>query len=708
MKITNSNIHLFNEVNKIYIDYKNEFIIQLDKFSKNHLIDTIEIEEIFEKIKNNCKNTLINKNSIINDISAIRDRIFDIMEIKFFCDELDLFITCNNTDHIEKLFMHLNKKLCNILLVNYGYIALEENNQINFISWYNNNNLYYNFYTNMENLNKDSIIKKYLDDNKSVIFCFKEGEVIDNQILDLYIRNSQYLYKKYFDRLMNLDNTDHNGIGNGKNLVDLKIYRSKKKIQILSTSYNKDINILHISDSHLFEKEKTKQSENNFSDEFLSNFKSTTLICNNDNNDIINPQNIDFVVLTGDIINAGSSTRKILNNYLEAFKQLQVIAKEILGNIWKKRILIIPGNHDYGMINELKINFEDRSFKNVEVINVKKEFEKFVFFHLIFDNQKLNDTMYKLENFNNMVENKTYKIGQDKYLTFYLFNTSYKSNSIRSNKISLYVPDNIEYKKNTKYFFLMHHTPLFKINYYRDIFKQKEYELLKFAYGTSNKDYEKIIKNIINNDDNLKIIINDINEKNKEIKLEIGELKNKQEKINIYLNTKKSIEDEDNKKILEILIKNNNIDEKETLLNGIMERNNNLIYALEYEKNSNYEINEINNNKVQSILSYFKMSYLDSEDYKKNFKKISDKFSDFIVLGGHVHFNRYKEKKKYIISEQGKTFINNIFHYSVINYNTNNNKIKIYNSIKLKYNSEKNYYGEADNLLDPNYYLEEE
>lgn len=82
------------------------------------------------------------------------------------------------------------------------------------------------------------------------------------------------------------------------------------------------------------------------------------------NSEQLKDGNPELMVVTGDIVQGNNSAADLEENYKYAAQALRAIAeilwsvqepdgRTVLRNDWKKRIIIIPGNHDYASMNEL-------------------------------------------------------------------------------------------------------------------------------------------------------------------------------------------------------------------------------------------------------------------------------------------------------------------------------------------------------------------
>lgn len=106
-----------------------------------------------------------------------------------------------------------------------------------------------------------------------------------------------------------------------------------------------EINILHLTDLHL-QKSNSEQAVN-----FSDNIEKMV--------DLGDP--IDLLVITGDIVQGNASAGVLEENYNIADKFIRKLAVKLwrkpngyVRSDWQKRVIIIPGNHDYASMNELE------------------------------------------------------------------------------------------------------------------------------------------------------------------------------------------------------------------------------------------------------------------------------------------------------------------------------------------------------------------
>lgn len=122
------------------------------------------------------------------------------------------------------------------------------------------------------------------------------------------------------------------------------------------------LNILHLTDLHI------KATDKSALEPIFSGFprlykKTGTPNAENDNSADDDEDTYDLAVITGDVIQGRCSAGEMEENYRVAEKLLFTLAKRLwsydggkrLRADWKKRFVIIPGNHDYAAMNELEV-----------------------------------------------------------------------------------------------------------------------------------------------------------------------------------------------------------------------------------------------------------------------------------------------------------------------------------------------------------------
>lgn len=122
------------------------------------------------------------------------------------------------------------------------------------------------------------------------------------------------------------------------------------------------LNILHLTDLHI--KAADKAALEPIFSGFPRLYKETgTPNTENDNSADNEEDTYDLAVITGDVIQGRCSAGEMEENYRVAEELLFALAKRLwsydggkrLRADWKKRFVIIPGNHDYAAMNELEV-----------------------------------------------------------------------------------------------------------------------------------------------------------------------------------------------------------------------------------------------------------------------------------------------------------------------------------------------------------------
>lgn len=717
-----NNLFLNEEINKIFesytLNFHNHLSIKIDEKVQN-----VKLEDIFLLVDKDINNDINNAGtvySVFHNLRLTDSKILNYEKVRLLFRVYFLSINCNlfedikNFDYVEQIFMIFNKYLSQIIDNDDVCIFVRHNKNLIGVSW-----------TERAILNEKDI--KFQNDliysnrcisnkiNDGEIFCYSNSEFNEEQkkLINIYFSLSKKMYNYFFDRILVMNSLNNYAFGEKELEIDVKYYTTKRKLKFIGKYKNK-INILHLSDMHI-----TSNSDE-YAARFLMNFKDTELYKLEEDKINIEQKKdikeIDVIAVTGDIANAGTSSKEMLANYYMASKEIKKIAKSLLGNTWKERLLIVPGNHDYGMINELKINLHDRSYKSVDLSKDSTEFEKFIFFYLIFENELLNG---KIENMSQLSHPKEvkYNIDNNTKISFYLFNTAFFANTIRSNKIRLKYDDNIINDTNDINILLMHHTPLLEINYYLDTCADL-YEYKEFIYGcTQNEqnnicDKSNLLKEIdIKNNKIDKILcflnslIDDIEGssesiilKNYIIKLQELIAENYEDKNSSQNNrTIKDIKQFENlnivndtnikaifKKIInENITKYNNIKEKNIILSKYLIDDDQIL-----------ERDEVFQFEQKRIKSFFIESRDDKNRYRENFNNYIEKLGECIVLGGHYHKQKIKFFDNYIICEVGKTFDKGIYKFGILSVDVATKMKNFYSSIELIKQDDK-YYSES-------------
>lgn len=205
----------------------------------------------------------------------------------------------------------------------------------------------------------------------------------------------------------------------------------------------------------------------------------------------------DLLAITGDIINASQNAFEAQAKYYRAGLFLQKIATElwsikdenasvsILPHDWKRRVLIVTGNHDYTAMNELIVETGARKIKSALPTKhsggTMSKFTYYIEFLVNFLDAPVDE----------LLENDLNEIRDYKYLHLKvaLVNTSSKANSLQTNKVRIDEETIIrlinrthwlEENEQQKHVILMHHAPTYKINYFDDRYS---------AHNLISKDY---------------------------------------------------------------------------------------------------------------------------------------------------------------------------------------------------------------------------
>lgn len=229
--------------------------------------------------------------------------------------------------------------------------------------------------------------------------------------------------------------------------------------------------ILHISDSHLID---DKSWDNGKSKILCEQLKSQHW------------GKIDLLAVTGDIVLASRHASDAQAKYHRIGQLLQNIAislwstDQILPHDWKRRIMIVTGNHDYAAMNDVSVETGGRRIKNAGPAGhsggTMSKFTYYIEFLINFLDAPIDE----------LLENDLNEIRDYKYLglTVAMINTSSKANSLQNNKVTI----NIEKvqrliqqapwhnsDQERSYVALMHHAPSYTINYFKDKYEIQKY-----------------------------------------------------------------------------------------------------------------------------------------------------------------------------------------------------------------------------------------
>lgn len=321
----------------------------------------------------------------------------------------------------------------------------------------------------------------------SVYFIFQIKN--DGCFLD---ENSKYCYKSWRFRVRSF-NTFFNTLVNGLSKNIAYILSEKFFYPRLAAREDNCINILHISDIHY----KTENTEFLFPD---------------------NNNNIDLLVVTGDLVQADGNADTISKRYEMCKKELIKLAKRLFKYEWRDRVLIVPGNHDYASMNEVIADNAGRAFSGAkapgitDVVNPRVKFAYYLGFVSSFRREFFNSDKY-IDYDINYIDNRF----DDWGISFLLLNSSSGVSAHRQNKVALSkskIGMLLNKMDDDKFnICLLHHTPLFNIVYIKD--RSSVFAPIQDAYLTlfydENFDLlkeDKIKENIIKICKDMKITTN--------------------------------------------------------------------------------------------------------------------------------------------------------------------------------------------------------
>lgn len=237
---------------------------------------------------------------------------------------------------------------------------------------------------------------------------------------------------------------------------------------------NKNVcRILHISDLH------------------VSKQKKCDLLQKIENWDNQECNKCDLLLITGDVIDGSYNATGLTDNYNAAIEVIKEIIIKIWGikngrgtyvrSDWKKRIVISAGNHDYASMNELEALNQHRTTLSGKISDSKGDTMIKYSYFIIFLHRLLGTDIDDI-----LVHDLNETIRYDRlHTTVVNINTSSGANPYRTNKVQI---DNkavaqvlMEKEHDDKMasgsggqhnvIYMMHHTPLYKIDYLADSYR---------------------------------------------------------------------------------------------------------------------------------------------------------------------------------------------------------------------------------------------
>ena len=279
--------------------------------------------------------------------------------------------------------------------------------------------------------------------------------------------------------------------------------------------HNEDyFNILHISDLHVdaenCETMKRLIKETDFGVQDITN--ST-------------PPKIDLIVITGDVTQGKSTAMDMEVNYKKAEEVIRCLVQKIWRDSrnpkamrydWKKRVIIIPGNHDYASMNELLVVHKNRATFNGEPAREEGSPMIKYTYYIDFLRRLLDLDISDIvkQNLND------YRVYPNYKLKLICFNTVSEVSMLRNNKVQIdkgFLNTLSEEETNDFYqIYLMHHTPLYvekDMDYNKDKYGYKDvdgrlYDLLEHLVDSywrkqiSDDEWVAIKKKLINISEN--------------------------------------------------------------------------------------------------------------------------------------------------------------------------------------------------------------
>lgn len=292
----------------------------------------------------------------------------------------------------------------------------------------------------------DLKIDDYQDSHESiyiVVFCEKDCRDAEKRLIfPLCFRNKlKTLFERDIERL--LSKCYNNS------------YDEVKK-------FNDDLKILHLTDLHI--------SKKNYDD-------IINLV--NANKQGFEKEKYDLLIISGDVIQGNGTANELEENYKLASDIIIKIARIIwsendkLRNDWQKRIIIIPGNHDYAMMNELSAVQVNRKLQYGYASTFEGSIMAKFTYYIDFIRKLLGTPV------GNMINSRLNEVRHysSMGLTVCCLNSCCKANPLRTNKVKLddtWINEQINsvlcnYEGTS--ICVVHHAPTYPINYFADKYK---------------------------------------------------------------------------------------------------------------------------------------------------------------------------------------------------------------------------------------------
>lgn len=354
----------------------------------------------------------------------------------------------------------------------------------------------------------------------------------------------------------------------------------------------------------------------------------------------------DFLVITGDVAQGRSAAGDLERHYDCAAEVIRALAfrmwseieggEQILRQDWKRRTIIIPGNHDYASMNELETQHGENHRASAGGRPAAKEgsaMTKFTYY-INFVRKLLDEDIGELID-SNLNEVRRYdKMGVD----FLCFNTSIMANPARNNKVHLdkdfaqQVIHRLTSESKERFLiFLGHHGPGYPVDYVSD-----EY-LERYICRNITKQYAEGIKKDLDSDR----------------QLALSQLKDSLEKLE-YTSGKSLL---DNDFIQVWLLENEEKTLPDAIRNKVIRRRKKtrLYHELTFllEQLSREETERSINERYQKIIAEIRRTELlsqnDQQAYRMVFEQLNQGLALTACLSGHTHeWNMDRVRNHYV------------------------------------------------------------
>lgn len=316
------------------------------------------------------------------------------------------------------------------------------------------------------------------------------GDFTRDPILDLRKNTLRILFMRY--RLLYALRHDY------AKLIDYRFDCGyiKSVASVMDNNKPKAVKILHISDLHISDKDRSEESYIELTRKFMGAYKQSVAREQAFDNDI------DLIAVTGDLINAAGSAYDAQCRYDIVRHVLTLLAIELWGqhikvdsekgcglyllpHDWKRRVLFVPGNHDYTAMNDVTIELD----KNEDGRRIKAGFPArysggtmskltyYIEFLLRFLDAPIDELIMhdinEVRHYRNLQVIDKPSEYSEQGLTVYLFNSVTKSNAKQTNKVSFNLNEIAQLmqarKSSYKYpIVLTHHSLDYRPDYVED------------------------------------------------------------------------------------------------------------------------------------------------------------------------------------------------------------------------------------------------